>query len=153
MSQHKDLNATVAEIIEAVGTRPLAMVSPQAELPEIITAFSKAAHARLVYVVDSDQHLLGAISLGNLTQHLLFHHCPTAVDNLHLLSLATAETAHDFIDRPVLSAHSTETIEPVLERMLAANIKEIPVLDDQECLIGDLTLVDILHICTKAILP
>ncbi|MEA1922128.1 MAG: hypothetical protein U9N63_05675 [Pseudomonadota bacterium] len=32
------------------------------------------------------------------------------------------------------------------------NIKEIPVLDDQERLIGDLTLVDILTLCSEEFL-
>jgi len=36
--------------------------------------------------------------------------------------------------------------------MLSANIKEIPVLDDQGRLVGDLTIVDILQICAKDIL-
>ena len=149
MMQHHDLSSTVAEIVGAAGKRRLAVVSPEAGLPEIINAFAEAEHARLVYVAGHDQQLIGVISLGHMAKHLLFHHSDKAVDNLHLVSMATSETATDFIDRPVITAHLSETIEPVLERMLAANIKEIPVLDDQGHLIGDLTLVDILHLCAK----
>ena len=148
-NQQKNLSATVAELIEAVGQRQIAHVLPKAGVREIITAFAKSEHARQVYVVDNKKLLSGVISLGNLAKHLLFHHCDKAVDNLQLISMATSETAADFIDRPVISAHLSETIEPVLERMLSANIKEIPVLDDQGRLIGDLTLVDILHLCAK----
>jgi len=147
--QQKNLSATVAELIEAVGQRQIAQVLPLAGVKEIITAFARSEHARQVYVVDNEKQLLGVISLGNLTKHLLFHHCSEIVDNLHLISMATSETAADFIDRPVITAHLSETIEPVLERMLSANIKEIPVLDDQERLIGDLTLVDILYLCAE----
>ena len=148
-NQQKNLSATVAELIEAVGQRRLAHVSPKAGVKEIITTFAKAKHTRLVYVVDNEKRLSGVISLGNLVKHLLFHFHGAEIDNLHLISMATSETAADFIDRPVISAHLYETIKPVLERMLEANIKEIPVLDDQERLIGDLTLVDILHLCAK----
>ena len=151
-NQQKNLSATVAELIEIVGHRQLAQVSPKAEIEEIIAAFAKSEHARQVYVVDNEKQLSGVISLGNLAKHLLFHHSDKAVDNLHLISMATAETAADFIDRPAITAHLSETIEPVLERMLSANIKEIPVLDDQKRLIGDLTLVDILHLCAKEFL-
>ena len=149
MTRPQDLSSTVAEIVDAVGKRRLAVVSPEAELHEIIDAFAGAEHARLVYVVEHDQQLIGVISLGHLAKHLLFHHSDKAVDNLHLISMATSETATDFIDRPVITAHLSETIEPVLERMLSANIKEIPILDDYGRLIGDLTLVDILHLCAK----
>ena len=152
MARPQNLSSTVAEILDTVGKRQLATVFPEAGFPEIIDAFARAEHARLVYVVEHDQQLIGVISLGHMAKHLLFHHCDKAVDNLHLISMATSETATDFIDRPVITAHLSETIEPVLERMLSANIKEIPVLDDQGRLIGDLTLVDILHLCAKEFL-
>ncbi len=152
MTRHKDLSSTVAEIVDAIAKRRLATVPPGAALPEIIKAFAGAEHARLVYVVGKDQHLIGVISLGNLAKHLLFHHNGKAIDNLHLMSMATSETALDFIDRPVVSAHLAETIEPVLERMLSADIKEIPVLDEQGQVVADLTLVDILHLCARDIL-
>ena len=151
-NQQKNLSATVAELIEIVGHRQLAQVSPKAEIKEIIAAFAKSEHARQVYVVNNEKQLSGVISLGNLSRHLLFHHSDMAVDNLHLISMATSETATDFIDRPVITAHLSETIELVLERMLSANIKEIPVLNDQERFIGDLTLVDILHLCSEEFL-
>lgn len=151
-NQQKSLSATVAELIESTGQRQLAHISPKAGIKEIITAFAGAKHTRLAYVVDDEKRLSGVISLGNLTKHLLFHHCDKAIDNLHLISMATSETAADFIDQPVITARLSETIEPVLERMLSANIKEIPVVDDQGRLVGDLTLVDILHLCAKDIL-
>ncbi len=150
--KQKKLSNTVMELVQEVNQRHLAQVSPQAGIKEIINAFAKAEHSRLVYVVDNNKRLTGIISLGNLTKHLLFHFNGAEIDNTHLLSMATSETAADFIDRPVISAHLAETIEPVLKRMLAVGIKEIPVLDDQEQLVGDLTLVDILNICCKDIL-
>ncbi len=151
-NQQKNLSDTVAELLAAIGKRQLGVVSPDAEVNEIISAFARAEHARLVYVVDNEKRLSGVISLGNLSKHLLFHHCSKAIDNLHLISMATSKTAADFIDRPMITAHISETIEPVLERMLAANIKEIPVLNELGRLVGDLTLVDILQLCARDIL-
>jgi len=151
-NQEKNISATVAELLEVIGKRQLGVVSPEAEVKEIISAFARAEHARLVYVVDNEKRLSGVISLGNLSKHLLFHHCSKAIDNLHLISMATSETAADFIDRPMIAAQLFETIEPVLERMLSAGIKEIPVLDEQGRLVGDLTLVDILQLCARDIL-
>ena len=148
----KDLSDSVAEIVETVGKRRLAEVDPGAGLAEIITAFAGAEHSRLVYVVDHDRHLSGIISLGILSKHLLFHHHGPEIDNLHLMSMAMAETATDFIDRPPISATLSETIEPVLERMLSAGIKELPVLDEQGRVVADLTLVDILSLCAEELL-
>lgn len=150
-TQQENLSTTVAELLTAIGHRQLAYVSPKAEVQEIISAFVKAEHARLVYVVDDENRLSGIISLGNLSRHLFFNHCNKAIDNLHLISMATSKTAADFIDRPTIAAHPSESIEPVLERMLSAGIKEIPVLDETGHLVGDLTLVDILQHCAMDI--
>lgn len=151
-NQQKNLSATVAELLEAIGKRQLGIVSPNVEVNEIIATFARAEHTRLIYVVDNEERLSGVISLGNLSKHLLFHHCSKEIDNLHLISMATSETATDFIDRPMIIAQLSETIEPVLERMLRANIKEIPVVNDQGRLVGDLTIVDILQLCARDIL-
>lgn len=152
VSDQKSLASTVAEFLDATAQRHIAHVPPTAGLKEIISAFARAKHTRLVYVVDTNKNLCGAISLGNLAKHLFFHHFGKPIDNLHLISMAASETAADFIDRPVITAHIHETIEPVLVRMLAANIKEIPVINDQGQLVGDLTLVDILHLCATDLL-
>ena len=105
-----------------------------------------------VVFTQEDKRLSGVISLGNLVKHLLFHFHGNEIDNLHLMSMATSEKAEDFIDRPIISAHLSETIEPVLERIICANVKEIPVLDVQGRLVGEITLVDILNFCAKDIL-
>ncbi len=152
MSQTKGLSSTIAELVDAMENRPLATVSPKAGLPEIISVFAKATHTRLIYVEESNKQLVGAISLGNLIKHLFFHLNDTEIDNLHLMSMATSEKAADFIDRPIISAYLTETIEPVLQRMLSATIKEIPVLNDLGHLVAVLTLIDILNLCSEDIL-
>ena len=68
------------------------------------------------------------------------------------MDMALAETAMDYIDRPVVSAKISDNIEPVLANMLKASIKEIPIVDDQKKLVADLTLVDILDCCLEDLL-
>jgi CBS domain-containing protein len=144
--------ATVADLIASIGQRQLPQVSPGAKEAEIVAAFGRAEHARLVYVVDGQQQLVGVISLGNLTRHLLFHLSGAEMDNLHLLNMALAETAEDYIDRQLITANLSESIELVLKRMLKAAVKEVPVLDGQGRLVADLTLVDILNGCSEDLL-
>jgi CBS domain-containing protein len=102
--------------------------------------------------VSEDLRLYGAISLGNLAKHLLFHLNEKEIDNLHLTNMALAETAMDYIDRPLISAKISDKIETVLANMLKASIKEIPIVDDQGRLVADLTLVDILNSCLEDLL-
>ncbi|MBC8319025.1 MAG: CBS domain-containing protein [Desulfobulbaceae bacterium] len=149
---HKIQHATVNDIVSDKERRQIPQVHPDDGVAEIVAAFKKSRHARLVYVVDENQHLSGAISLGNLAKHLLFHLNDKEIDNLHLMDMALAETAMDYIDRPVVSAKISDNIEPVLANMLKASIKEIPIVDDQKKLVADLTLVDILDCCLEDLL-
>ena len=74
MSTHHGIqHATVNDIISDTERRQIPQVHPDDGVAEIVAAFKKSRHARLVYVVDEKQHLSGAISLGHLAKHLLFH--------------------------------------------------------------------------------
>lgn len=148
-TQYGIRNATVADIISDIERRQIPQVKLDDGVAEIIAAFQKSRHARLVYTVTEDQHLYGAISLGNLAKHILFHLNDREIDNLHLTNMALAETAMDYIDRPVISAELSDSIEAVLSKMLKASIKEIPIVDSQGRLVADLTLVDILNSCLE----
>lgn len=150
--KQKKLSATVADFIELLHERELARVYADADIKKIISGFASTEHTRLLYVVDREQILLGVISTGNLARNLLAHLQGPEIDSLRLMHAITAKTAADFINRPLLTAYLSDTIELILSRMVAANIKEIPILDNEEHLIGDLTLVDILHICADDII-
>ena len=151
-THHKMQHAAVSDIVSDKERRQIPQVHPGDGLSKIVAAFKKSRHARLVYVVDENQHLSGAISLGNLAKHLLFHLNDREIDNLHLMNMALAETAMDYIDRPVISAELSDSIEAVLAKMLKASIKEIPIIDTQGRLVADMTLVDILDCCLEDLL-
>ncbi len=150
--KQKKLSATVAEFIEISHERKLDRVSADADIREIISTMADTEHARLLYVVNKEQKLLGVISTGHLARNLLMHMQGPELDNLCLINSITSETAVDFIDRPLMTTYLSETMESILKRMIAANIKEIPILDNQGHLVGNITLMDILHICADDIL-
>lgn len=152
MTHHEIQHATVNDIVSDTERRQIPQVHPDDDVAAIVAAFKKSRHARLVYVVNEKQHLHGAISLGNLAKHLLFHLNGKEIDNLHLTNMALVETAIDYIDRPVVSAKISDKIEPILANMLKASIKEIPIVDDEGKLVADLTLVDILNCCLEDLL-
>jgi len=150
--KQKKLSATVAEFIEILHERKIARVYADADIKELISALAETEHARLLYVVDKEQKLLGVISTGNLGRSLLMQMQGPELDNLCLINSIISETAVDFIDRPLMTTYFSETMESILKRMVLANIKEIPILDNQGHLVGDITLMDILHICADDIL-
>ncbi len=139
--------SSISEVIDQSKTREIPIVHRDTVPEEVIEAFSRASHSRLVYVIDDREKLLGVISLGGLARHLLFFHGKDGVDNLHLTSMAMAENAGDLVDGPPLSVHLDDEVDEVMEMMMTDKIKEVPVIDEQERIVADITLVDLLKYC------
>jgi CBS domain-containing protein len=116
---------------------------PVSELTEKIEWFR---HSRQLYVVDENEYLLGNITIASLVRHLFIHHHGSSINPRHLLSAMTAETAEDLMyDRP-LSVGMDERVDDVLEKMVAKNIEEVPVLDKAGKVIADVTMIDLMKI-------
>ncbi len=132
----------IDELLDRIRERPIPTVSPQADVCRLIQQFVNQPHSRIIYVVDSSDHLLGVISLGALLRHV-FHHYHEHHTH-HLISMATSETAEDFLRSCPVTARAHDDIEDLLRQMMKHNIKEIPVIDHEGRIIADLTMVDLL---------
>ncbi|MFO7760182.1 MAG: CBS domain-containing protein [Thermodesulfobacteriota bacterium] len=137
----------VSEVVKLTDRQEIPIVRNNDNLEAVIEAFAGAVHSRLVYVIDEKEKLCGVISLGGLTRHLLFFHEGGGIDNLHLTSMALAENAGDFVDGPPFTVHMAENVDEVMEKMMTHKIKEVPVVDDQDKIVADITMVDLLKYC------
>ena len=134
----------IGDLVEELKDRKIPVVSRGATLSEIVDAFVRSNHSRLLYVTDEEGRLRGVISLGNLVRHVFFLYHDAYIDSRNLVSMAISETARDFMQREPLFAVVSEKVEDVLQRMIDNNVKEIPVLDEEKRIVGDLTIVDLL---------
>ena len=88
--------------------------------------------------------LKGVVSLGNLVRHVLFLYHDQPVDGRSLVRMAISEKATDFIEHEPVCVRVSDDVEDVLARMIRRNIKEIAVVDEQNRVVGDVTMVDLL---------
>lgn len=135
----------IRDLLTGIKERILPLVSEEATVDEIINAYSRSSHSRLVYVVDKEKRLTGIISLGSLLRHVFFHYHKDCIDTRNLISMAVSDQARDFIEKEPVMARLSEDVKIVLQRMIRHNIKEIPVVDEKMRVIADLTMVDILQ--------
>ena len=56
----------------------------------------------------------------------------------------TLETARHMMQKHPIFAREDEKLEDVLKRMVKSNVKEIAILDDEDRVIGDITMLDLL---------
>jgi CBS domain-containing protein len=136
---------TIADLAETLKDRKIPVVSRRATVSEIVDAFVGSNHSRLLYVTDDEGRLRGVISLGNLVRHVFFLYHDAHIDSRNVVSMAISETAADFMQREPVFAMVSEKVEDVLQRMIDNNVKEIPILDDEKRVVGDLTIVDLLE--------
>ena len=59
--------------------------------------------------------------------------------------MITAETAEHIMNRGLISATAEDEVEAVIKEMVKAAIKEIPILDEKNRIVGDVTMLDLLR--------
>ncbi len=143
--QRRQGNKIIGDLLPELRERMIPLVREEAGVKEIVEAFCSSFHSRLLYVVDGDGRLQGVISLGHLVRHVFFHYHNCYPHTQNITSLAVSETAGDFMQREPLAVTLSDEVEEVLDRMIKHNVKEVPVIDEGQRVVGDLTMVDLLQ--------
>ena len=89
----------IADLIRGMAQRKVPIVNEQADIDEIIQAFARSTHSRLLYVVDQKGKLKGFLSLGNLVRHVFFHYHTPHIHTRSFTHMAVSEKAGHFMQR------------------------------------------------------
>jgi len=135
--------ALIRDFLELCKGQSLPLVRPEMEVEEIIQVMACHPKYRLIYVVDEKMHLLGAISLGRLVRHIQAPSREGGVLGRGIIDLATVEQARDLMEKHPLCAKVEEEVGQVVKEMIRHNIKEIPVVDEENRIIGAFTILDL----------
>ena len=139
------VKSSIKEMMERIKERTLPTVIETAALDELIDAFERSRHSRILYAVDADNKFLGIIDVKDISKHILFHYHAQGLDSRELIRIVTSESAKDFIKKEKCSAMLEEDYELVLERMLKSRADEIPVLSEKGEILGDITIIDMIE--------
>jgi CBS domain-containing protein len=148
-------NLTVRGFLDSLSRRvELPVVAAGSSLKEVVCAMVKGHRRRIVYVVDSEGKLKGAISLDDLKDVIFRFYLKGRVNNAlvvseHIAELFASEKAEDVMDTapPVCGEH--EKLETVLGIMIERNVKDMPVIDQNGRVIADLDILDLLELWLK----
>ncbi len=134
----------MGEVIAGLKGRDLPLVSQESSIEEVIDAMVRYQHTRLLYVVDGGGKLLGTIALGPLVRHVFRRSHEPQIHPRSLMIMITTETAKDIMQKKPIFAREDEDVEVVLKRMIGKNVKEIAVLDEENRVVADVTMIDLL---------
>jgi CBS domain-containing protein len=140
----------ISELIATLEKRSLPIISEQADIAEVVEAMASFEHSRLLYMVDENRRLMGIISLGALSRHIFSPSHEPQIHPRFLMSMITAESAKDIMQKDVLFATGEEKVIAVLKKMIRRNVKEVPVLDKENKVIADFTMLDLLKFITHS---
>ncbi len=140
----QQLKTRVSTFWASLRERPVPAVNERSTIEDVIQAMIRCEHSRVLYVVDDDGRLTGTISLGSLVRQAFARSHEPRIHPRSLIGLMTARTAKDMMQSKPVQASDDEEIGTVIKRMVEANIKEIPVVDRDKRVVGDLTMIDLL---------
>ena len=118
-----------------------------AELNEVVERMLEQTGARDVYVV-AGRRILGHISHRKIVHLLLAEHRREHTRR-QIMEQIAGGAAQDFMDPHFASARPTEELDNVLDRMLEHDVEDLPVLDDQQLLVGTIRLTTVLQAKTR----
>jgi CBS domain-containing protein len=134
----------IKEIMQHIKDRELPCVSENSDISEVIRVAVLFPHTRLVYVIDEQKKLLGAITIGSLLRHLYPYHYDAKIHPRDILRNIIVEKASHLISSGNVTTSPDETVDVVLKRMASTGAKEIAVVDSDGRILADITAVDLL---------
>lgn len=138
---------TVADVM----TRTVVAIGENAEFKEIVEAM-RAAHVSALPVLDSEDHVIGVVSEGDLLikeaaaagQHGARHQRHTAGADK-----ATEVLAAGLMTQPAVTIGRDATVAEAASLMSARRVKRLPVVDDWGHLSGIVSRADVLTVFSR----
>jgi len=117
------------------------LVAQDDDLKTIIEKIRKNPISRSIYVVDTDKKLVGNIYMRDIIRVIGLQYLQE--DAFILVKAARELTAGDLMRRPV-SVSLTDTIDDALKIAVRNEYNDLPVVDENKCVIGELNCFEML---------
>ncbi len=149
------LRLTVKIFLESLTHKPeLPIVYRGATLKEVVGAMVKGYRRRIVYIVDPGDKIMGSITLSDLKDIAFRYYLDGRLSDLmviteHIEGLFTSERAVDLMDINFPVCHEKERLGDVIARMIQKDLQDMPVLDKEDRVVGNLDMLDLLELWVK----
>lgn len=128
-------------------TSPSIIVREEASIYETVRLMIDTPHARLASVVDEQGRLVGIVTLKSLVDHIFAHrHFENRKTLGSMFNIVHTENSLDLATPQVIYVTPDESLEEAVQKMQAVGLEEIPVVDEEGIVIGDINLLDLLSI-------
>lgn len=141
----------VKEIRQFITIEPV-IITEEASLNEVIQLFIDNPVTRTIYVVDSkEDKLQGFITIHDILKRISIDffslssfYSDSTFSGYKIASSLTDSSAGEFMNPEVNFVFDDDPIEKAFSLLFQNNVGEIPVVDKDEKLIGDLNIIELL---------
>ena len=153
MSEDRPISdVRVAEVFADVGrTSKPATVRVDEPLRNAVESIVEDSDTRKVYVLDADDRLMGTITLETLLRHAGYRlgaRRTGLTSFLRMMGEISRDKVQDVMTKPV-KVLQDEMIVNVTRLMVENHLNDLPVVDDDNRLVGELNGIDILKASKK----
>jgi len=139
----------ISEALDTIENIPFMAISADRTLTEATEEISGMQQPRSIYVIDKQGRLQGTLSLGVLIREVIAARHKPQFSVRSLLTRITSEDVADIMDKHVIYAQKDDNLEKILERMIYHNIKEIPVVDEDQRIIANVGILDLCRLVER----
>ncbi len=125
-------------------TQEASVVDEDANLVNVAEAIVDDPKTRSVYVLNRDKKLVGIIPVIELVQYLYYDNIPQEYILYRFPMLLSSEPKAKDIMLPPVWVKDDESITSAFIKMFKNNLKELPVVDDDMHVIGDLNILELI---------
>ena len=142
-SENTMVDQTSIKDMRMLVTPYASFVQASASTDEIAKAFITNPNIKSVYVVDDELRLLGNITLKNLIKHEFIDLVPSSFEYFDALEFIGKKTAEDLMIRAIY-VKDNDSLKDAFVKMYEHDVEELPVVDDEHHLIGNLDILELL---------
>jgi CBS domain-containing protein len=120
-------------------------VNKQASLDDIAKMMIANPSLKSIYVLDDKLKLVGRVTLKKLIKHEFMNLLPSSFECFDALDFIGNKTADEIMTAPVY-VKDDDTLKTAFVKMYENDLEELPVVDDNLHLIGNIDLIELLTI-------
>jgi len=148
-------NSKIGDIRKLITGNPT-YVHEDSGIEEVVGKFIDNPVIRAVYVVDKDLKLKGIITIYEILKKVSidfystsFFHSSTSFTGYSVISSISEIYAKDFMNPEIYYIKDNDSVEKAFQLLFTKKAGEIPVVDDNLKLIGDLNVIELLVLWKK----
>ena len=154
MDTKKRLASTKVEDVRNLLIKKPTTLKTSASTTEVLKSIISDTRTRQVYIIDNLNHLIGSIWLNDIVEFLF----PWAAtldkfesEALEYNQIFCAKTAEDIMRTDPLYVYETDSLEDTAKIMMENNINELPVINNNRMVTGQINMYEIIEAYLKII--